>query len=55
MVPTAREILFSWTKYTRFKGNKLRYVRKSILYLLNAGSIIDIFYGTASSTPLQAV
>ena len=29
MVPTAKEILFSRTNYTQFKGNKSRYVLKA--------------------------
>jgi len=32
MVPTAKEILFSRTKYTRFKGNNSRYVQKTYIY-----------------------
>jgi len=34
---------FSRTKYTRFKGNRSRYVGKSISYLFNILSVIDIF------------
>ena len=45
----------NYPKYTRFKGNKLRYVRKSISYLFSVWSILDIFYGTTSSLPLLAV
>jgi len=35
MVPTDKEILFFRTKYTRFKGNKSRYVQKNVSYLFN--------------------
>ena len=43
MVPATKEILFSRTKYTRFKGNKSRYMWKRISCLFNVWSIIDIF------------
>jgi len=46
---------FSRTKYTLFKGNKSRYVWRNIAYLFNVWSIIDMFYGTTSSSPLLAV
>ena len=33
MVPMAKDVLFARTKYTRFRGNKSRYVRKRRSYL----------------------